>query len=46
MLANRCFTGLKEFNHLCLCKPHGLSFQLYVKLGLTIFTLIDDYFVV
>ena len=37
---------IEEHSHLFCIQPHGLSFQLDIKLGLAILALVDDDFVV
>ena len=46
MAHNYSSVRLKQFRHLRLRKPHGFPFQLDIKLCLSIFTLINNYFVV
>lgn len=36
---------IEEHSHLFCIQPHGLSFQLDIKLGLAILALVDDDFV-
>lgn len=45
MLADVSFTGVKQLHHLRLCQPYRLILQLHVKLGLAVFGLVDDDFV-